>query len=62
MQGLDYIMVGKVGLESLGDDLADGLDQAEQDTNPTVNAQKFGPLVACQKGLDKQCKPRSDCF
>ena len=24
-------MVGKLGLESLGDDLADGLDQAEQD-------------------------------
>ena len=31
MQGLDYIMVGKLGLESLGDDLANGLDQAEQD-------------------------------
>ena len=31
LQGLDYIMVGKLGLESLGDDLADGLDQAEQD-------------------------------
>ena len=24
-------MVGKLGLESLGDDLANGLDQAEQD-------------------------------
>ena len=23
---------------------------------------KFQTLVACQKGLDKQCRPRSDCF
>ena len=28
----------------------------------TVNVLKFQTLVACQKGLDKQCRPRSDCF
>ena len=27
-----------------------------------VNDLKFWTLVACQKGLDKQCRPRSDCF
>ena len=27
-----------------------------------VNVLKFQTLVACQKGLDKQCRPRSDCF
>ena len=28
-QGLDYILVGKLGLESLGDDLVNGLDKEE---------------------------------
>ena len=28
----------------------------------TVNVLKFQMLVTCQKGLDKQCRPRSDCF
>ena len=28
----------------------------------TVNALKLRTLVAWQKGLDKQCRPRSDCF
>ena len=28
----------------------------------TVNVLKFRTLVACQKGIDKQCRPRSDCF
>ena len=28
----------------------------------TVNVLKFWTLIACQKGLDKQCRPRSDCF
>ena len=28
----------------------------------TANVSKFQTLVACQKGLDKQCRPRSDCF
>ena len=23
---------------------------------------RFGTLFACQKGIDKQCRPRSDCF
>ena len=27
-----------------------------------VNALKFITLFACQKGLDKQFRPRSDCF
>ena len=27
----------------------------------TVNVKKIGKQVACQKGLDKQCRPRSDC-
>ena len=27
-----------------------------------VDVLKFLTIVACQKGLDKQCKPRSDCF
>ena len=27
-----------------------------------INVLKFRTLVACQKGLDKQCRPRSDCF
>ena len=27
-----------------------------------VNVKKFGTQVACQKCLDKQCRPRSDCF
>ena len=29
---------------------------------PYVVNGKFGTLVACQKGIDKQCRPRSDCF
>ena len=28
----------------------------------TVNVLKFRTLVACPKGLDKKCRPRSDCF
>ena len=28
----------------------------------TVNVLKIRTLVACQKGLDKQRRPRSDCF
>ena len=28
----------------------------------TWNVVKFQTLVACQKGLDNQCRPRSDCF
>ena len=28
----------------------------------TVNVLKFWTLVTSQKGLDKQCRPRSDCF
>ena len=28
----------------------------------TVNVLIFRTLVVCQKGLDKQCRPRSDCF
>ena len=28
----------------------------------TVNVLKFGTLVTYQKDLDKQCRPRSDCF
>ena len=28
----------------------------------TVNVLKFQTLVACQKGIDKQCRPRSGCF
>ena len=28
----------------------------------TVTVLKFRTLVACQKGIDKQCRPRSDCF
>ena len=28
----------------------------------TVDILKFWTLVTCQKGLDKQCRPRSDCF
>ena len=27
-----------------------------------VDVLKFRTLVACKKGLDKQCRPRSDCF
>ena len=27
-----------------------------------VNVLKFQTLVGCQKGLDKQCTPRSGCF
>ena len=27
-----------------------------------VNVQKFQTGVGCQKSLDKQCRPRSDCF
>ena len=27
-----------------------------------VNVQKFGQLIACRKGLDKQDRPRSDGF
>ena len=27
-----------------------------------VDVQKFRTLDAYQKGLDKQCRPRSDCF
>ena len=26
-----------------------------------VDVLKFQTLVTCQKGLDKQCRPRSDC-
>ena len=41
--------------------------ETKQDTDTmsmmgTVNVLKFRTLVACQKGLDKQCRPRSDCF
>ena len=28
----------------------------------TVNVQKFGTLVTCQKDLEKQCRTRSDYF
>ena len=28
----------------------------------TVNILKFLTLVACQKSIDKKCRPRSDCF
>ena len=28
----------------------------------TINVLKFRTLMACQKGLDKQARPRSDCF
>ena len=28
----------------------------------TVNVLKFQMLVSCQKGLDKQSRPSSDCF
>ena len=28
----------------------------------TVNVLKLGTLVTCQKGFDKQGRPRSDCF
>ena len=28
----------------------------------TLNIRKFQKLVTCQKGLDKQCRPRLDCF
>ena len=31
-------------------------------TSITVDILKFRTLVACNKGLDKQCRPRSDCF
>ena len=27
-----------------------------------VNVLKFQTLVACQNGLDKHCRPRSDCL
>ena len=27
-----------------------------------VNVLKFGTLITCQKGLDKQGRHRSDCF
>ena len=30
--------------------------------NTTANVLKFPTLVACQKGPDKQGRPRSDCF
>ena len=30
--------------------------------NTMVNVLKFRTLYACQKGLDKQGRPRSDCF
>ena len=26
------------------------------------NVLKFQTLLACQKDIDKQCRPRSDCF
>ena len=29
---------------------------------PTVNVLKIQTLDACQKGMDKQCRTRSDCF
>ena len=58
LQGLDYIMVGKLGLESLGDDLADGLDQAEQedsDSDSTSEEEEEDSDVDNEEEGDNSC-------
>ena len=36
--------------------------QWEKEKASMINVLKFLTLVSCQKGLDKQSRPRSDCF
>ena len=61
LQGLDYIMVGKLGLESLGDDLAEGLDEAEQDDSDSDSTSEVEEEESDVDNEDQNDKGDNSC-